>query len=191
MRAWKANRRRDRAGEGNMSQSNPDEFVALYTRFERKLYRYVASLLAHPQEAEDVLQETARVLWQKFDQYRRGEPFLTWACGIARYEVLNHCRRERTRRKYFRPAIIEMLADTRRDNDQLLDAQSRWLKECVEKLAAGDRALIERRYADGQSLADLAAEVGRTPNATYKSMQRIRRTLLHCVDDGLKTEGWK
>ena len=48
----------------------PDEFVALYTRHERKLYRYVAALLAHPDDAEDVLQNTARVLWQKFEQYR-------------------------------------------------------------------------------------------------------------------------
>ena len=174
-----------------MTQSNPEDFVALYTRYERKLYRYVASLLAHPDEAEDVLQDTARVLWQKFAQYRRDEPFLPWACAIARFEVLNHCQRERTRRKYFRPAVIEMLADARGENDKLLESQSRWLKECVEKLSAADRMLIERRYASGRSLAELADDTGRTSNALYKSMQRIRRTLLKCVENGLKTDGWK
>ena len=130
-----------------MPASNPDDFVSLYTRYERKLYRYVAALLSRPDDAEDVLQETARVLWQKFGQYRPEEPFLPWACAIARYEVLNHCQRERTRRKHFRPAVIELLADARLKNDDLLEAQSRWLQECVEKLAEIDRRLIEQRYA--------------------------------------------
>ncbi len=174
-----------------MSLPQPDEFVALYTRHEQKLYRYVASLLTRPGDAEDVLQETARVLWQKFDQYRREEPFLPWACSVARYEVFNYCQRERTRHKHFRPAVIELLAEARLNNDGLLDAQSRWLKECLDKLAEIDRGLIERRYASERSLTELAAETGRTSNAVYKSMQRIRRTLLECINNGLRSEGWK
>lgn len=174
-----------------MSQLGPDDFVVLYTRYERKLYRYVAALLTHPSEADDVLQETARVLWQKFDQYRNDEPFLPWACRIAHYEVLNYCQRERTRRKYFRPAVLELLADARQKHSDLLDAQSQWLDECMSKLAEGDRRLVERRYASEHTLDELATEVGRTPNALYKSMQRIRRTLLECIEKGLKSDGWK
>lgn len=174
-----------------MPHVDPDEFVVLYTRYERKLYRYVASLLTHPSDAEDVLQEAARVLWQKFDQYRRDEPFLPWACSVARYEVLNYCQRERTRRKYFRPAIIELLADARLKHDDLFDAQSRWLGECMKKLPEGDRELVEERYATDHTLTELAADSGRTPNALYKSMQRIRRSLMDCVEKGLKSEGWK
>ncbi|MGA7700723.1 MAG: hypothetical protein WCB27_14025 [Thermoguttaceae bacterium] len=45
--------------------------------------------------------------------------------------VLNHCERERTRQKHFRPAVIEMLAEARLKHDDLLDAQSRWLRECL------------------------------------------------------------
>ena len=173
-----------------MLPSNPDNFVALYSRYERKLYRYVASLLSRPDDAEDVLQETARILWQKFGEYRREAPFLPWACRIAYYEVLNYCQRERTRHKHFQPAVIELLADARLQHDNLLEAQSRWLKMCVEKLAEIDRCLIQQRYGGEGSLAAMAEEAGRTPNALYKSLQRIRRTLLDCVDQGLHSEGW-
>lgn len=174
-----------------MSHVSPDEFVATYTKYERKLYRYVAAMLTRPDDAEDVLQETARVLWQKFDQYRPEEPFLPWACKIAHFEVLNYCQRERTRHKHFRPAVIEMLADARLEHDELLEAQSRLLVQCMNRLAEIDRRLIERRYESRFTLADLAAETGRTPNALYKSMQRIRQNLLDCVNNGLKSEGWK
>jgi RNA polymerase sigma-70 factor, ECF subfamily len=174
-----------------MSLPSPDEFVTLYTRYEQKLYRYVASLLTNPSEADDVLQEAARVLWQKFGEYRREDPFLPWACRVAYYEVLNHCQRERTRRKYFRPAVMELLADARLEHDELLDAQSRWLGECVEKLPEADRQLVGQRYSSDHTLAELAATSGRTPNALYKAMQRIRRALFDCIDNGLKSDGWK
>jgi RNA polymerase sigma-70 factor, ECF subfamily len=174
-----------------MHRSRPDEFVAIYTQYEQKLYRYVAALLTHPTDAEDVLQETARVLWQKFDQYRPEEPFLPWACRIAHFEVLNHCQRERTRQKHFRPAVIELLAEARLEHDDLFEAQSRWLQQCIEKLTEHDRHMIEQRYASKHTLAEMAAETGRTPNALYKSMQRVRQMLLECVDSGLKSEGWK
>lgn len=174
-----------------MQNTSPDEFVALYTRYERKLYRYVATLLTHPDEADDILQETARVLWQKFGEYRREEPFLPWACRIAYYEVLNHCQRERTRRRYFRPAAMELLADARLEHDELFDAQSRWLTDCMNKLADSERQLVEQRYASDSTLTEIAAAVGRTPNALYKTMQRVRRGLMACVEKGLKSEGWK
>lgn len=174
-----------------MPEPKPDQFVTLYTRYEQKLYRYVASLLTHPGEAEDVLQETARVLWQKFDQFRPDEPFLPWACRIAHFEVLNHCQRERTRRKYFSPVVIELLADARLKHDELFDAQSQWLDKCMGKLPETDRQLVEQRYGSDRTLAELAARTGRTPNAIYKAMQRIRRVLMECVEKGLKAEGWK
>jgi RNA polymerase sigma-70 factor, ECF subfamily len=174
-----------------MLRVEPDEFVAIYTRHEQKLYRYVASLLASPNDVEDILQETARILWQKFDQYRPDEPFLPWACRIAHFEVLNHYQRERTRQKHFQPAVIEVLAEARLEHDELFEAQSRWLGECIEKLAETDRRLIEQRYASKNTLAEMASKTGRTANALYKSMQRVRRTLLECVDRGLESEGWK
>ena len=108
-----------------MSSSSPDEFVTLYFRYEHKLYRYVASLLSRPSDVEDVLQETAQVLWQKFGEYRREEPFLPWACGIAHHKVLNYCQRERTRHKHFRPVVIELLADVRLKHDDLLEDPGR------------------------------------------------------------------
>jgi RNA polymerase sigma-70 factor, ECF subfamily len=173
-----------------MPDRRADEFVAIYTRHERQLYRYVAALLAHPDDAEDILQETARILWQKFDQYRPEEPFLPWACKIAHFEVLNFCQKERTRHKHFQPTTVEVLAETRLQHSDLFEAQSRWLAACLGKLPDADSQLIKRRYGSKNTLADLAQEIGRTPNVLYKSLQRVRRTLLDCIRNGLQSDGW-
>ncbi|MEN6406747.1 MAG: sigma-70 family RNA polymerase sigma factor [Thermoguttaceae bacterium] len=169
----------------------PDEFASLYIRHERKLYRYVASLLVCHSDVDDLMQETARVLWQKFSEYRRGEPFLPWAQRIAYYEVLNYCQRQRTRWNHLRPAVIELLADTRAKHNDLLEAQSHWLGKCLEKLPENDRLLVKQRYSGEGTLAAVAGETGRTSNALYKAMQRIRLALLRCVKKGLKSEGWE
>jgi RNA polymerase sigma-70 factor (ECF subfamily) len=166
-----------------------DAFVRLYTQSERKLYRYIATLLPRCHDAEDVLQETARVLWKKFDEYRPGEPFLPWACRIAYFEVLNFRQRERTRRKFFSEAVLEALADVRLRHDDLLEAQAAALQRCLEKLPERDRRLLEQRYASEEPLADHCRDEGCSANALYKSLQRIRRSLLECVNRTLAAEG--
>ena len=80
--------------------------------------------------------------------------------------------------------MLEQLADTRREHDELLEARVRWQK-CVEKLGGTERRLIQQRYGSEHTFAELAKQTGRTPNAVYMSMWRIRRALFDCVSEGL------
>ena len=45
--------------------TDPSKFTSLFVKYERRLYSIIASMLGHPAEAEDLLQETAKVLWKK------------------------------------------------------------------------------------------------------------------------------
>jgi DNA-directed RNA polymerase specialized sigma24 family protein len=72
-----------------MSQRSPSnesslkaEFTRLYDDCAPWLYSYLFSLLRHREDAREVLQETAGVLWEKFDQYHRGTEFR--AFGLSR-----------------------------------------------------------------------------------------------------------
>src|SRR5262249_54405800 len=51
-------------GDARPDAGNPEEFVRLFTRYQRKLYWYIYALLHDPHDAEEVFQETAIVLWQ-------------------------------------------------------------------------------------------------------------------------------
>lgn len=161
-----------------------DEFVELYTKYERRLYAYVGTLVPQLADAEDVLQETYRVLWQKFPEYRRGEPFLTWAFGVAYREVLNWRQKERTRRKYFffSDQIVESIAKLESSAESGRDAYVAALESCLAKLPRDEAELIRQRYDSGGTLAELAERIGRSANALYKSLQRVRRKLLHCIE---------
>src|SRR5258708_14525825 len=58
-------------------------FLSLFLRSEREIFRYVAALVPNLTEAEDIVQQTALALWEKFDTYDPAQPFTPWACRFA------------------------------------------------------------------------------------------------------------
>lgn len=58
-------------------------FLSLFLRSEREIYRYVAALIPNVKDAEDIVQQTALALWEKFDAYDPARPFTPWACRFA------------------------------------------------------------------------------------------------------------
>jgi RNA polymerase sigma-70 factor (ECF subfamily) len=49
-------------------------------------------------------------------------------------------------------------------------------------LSPRDHQLIQKRYEHGMSVATLAETIGRTTNSLSKSLGRIRRSLLECIE---------
>src|SRR5215211_5497956 len=58
-------------------------FLSLFLRSEREVFRYVAALVPNVADAEDIVQQTALSLWEKFEAYDSSQPFTPWACRFA------------------------------------------------------------------------------------------------------------
>ena len=58
----------------------------------------------------------------------------------------------------------------------------------MEKLPAKDRALVERCYGRHTTIKQVADELRRPVDTIYKSLRRIRSTLLGCVTRVLAAE---
>jgi DNA-directed RNA polymerase specialized sigma24 family protein len=72
----------------------------------------------HPVEADDVLQKTNLVLWQKAAEFDESRPFLPWAIRFAQLQALAYLKR--LHRQHGRLLIDDDLATTD-DADQLVD----------------------------------------------------------------------
>jgi RNA polymerase sigma-70 factor (ECF subfamily) len=165
------------------------QFVLLFAQHEHDLYRYVLTLLPSPADADDVMQDAAAALWQKFAEFDPDRPFLPWACQFAYHQVLNFRRRRKTHRRLFSDAVVEALECEWPGRTRSIDERREALDHCLARLRGSDRELIRLRYASEVDLAALAARTGQTANALYKTLQRIRRTLLECVTNTLATTG--
>ena len=53
-------------------------FVQRFAQFEPDLRRFIRSLLPTWTDADEVLQQTAMVIWKKFDQYDPDTHFMKW-----------------------------------------------------------------------------------------------------------------
>lgn len=170
------------------SKDGGDVFIGLYTRCQPQLYRFLLTLVARPNDAEDLLQRVAQIMWQKFDAQQHADCFYAWACGIARREALKHYRREGVRRRHFSDALVAQLADVQIEQESIFEAQVAALDQCLARLSQVDAELIRARYFTDVSIADLAQEREQSPNALYKSLQRVRHQLFECVTRTLKRE---
>ena len=108
-----------------MSQPDHALFVRLLVKHQNDLLRYIAPLVGSLDDAQDVLQEAALALWNKFAQYDPQQPFLPWAKRFAKYEVLMHHRRRR-RYTFLSEELLETLAELQQYNEVLRElARSR------------------------------------------------------------------
>jgi RNA polymerase sigma-70 factor (ECF subfamily) len=161
-------------------------FLALFLRSEREIFRYVAVLVPNVIEAEEIVQQTALALWEKFDSYDPAKPFTPWACRFA----LNKARQWMERRQKWQALLADGLAEelARRREELAPELERRLvhLEGCVAKLPEEHRAVVEGYYYHRLEIEALAAESGRTVDATYKMLQRIRLALRQCVENAAK-----
>ena len=64
-----------------------DHFLPLYVEHEESLRCFLLTLLPGREEAREVMQGVAMVLWRKFDSLSSPADFRRWAFGVARMEA--------------------------------------------------------------------------------------------------------
>ena len=173
-----------------MSESNmTEEFIQQLAQHQNRLYGYVFSLLSEHNAAADVLQETNLVLWRKINEFQEGRPFLPWAMGIARFQVLAHLRdKKRDRLLLDAELASELTVIAEREASQLEEIRGA-LRPCLNTLTDNSKDLVEKRYFRGMSIADISSTVNRSISSVKVALLRSRRQLADCIQLRLESEG--
>lgn len=161
----------------------------LWVQAEPRIYGFIRSLVPRREDAEEVLQETASVVWQKFGDFQPETNFLAWAQAIAKNKVLHYRRRQGRELLVFGEQFIESIAAETDDDAERLSDLHDALAACLGKLSANDRELFMNRYQTNSTTKSLAERLGRPATTIYSALQRIRTALVDCVQHRLKWEG--
>jgi RNA polymerase sigma-70 factor (ECF subfamily) len=162
-----------------------EEFVFLLARHERLLGAYVMTMVPHPQDADDILQEAKVVMWRHFAKFESGTNFGAWARKVAFHQVLAYRKRKHRDRLDFSEDFLRAVADEVETSANRLELRERLLHECVAKLADDHRDAVNLRYQENLSLEDMATRLGRTVGALYRLLSRVRAVLHECVTKNL------
>ncbi|HYE18765.1 MAG TPA: sigma-70 family RNA polymerase sigma factor [Tepidisphaeraceae bacterium] len=183
----------DDAANRSQASTDPAEFARLLRADQARLFGYIHSLVRDSNDADDLFQQTAMVLWRKFAEYDPARPFFGWACGVARFEVTNFLRTRGRSKLYFSDDLNLLLieAHERLASDDV-EARREALSGCVGKLRERDRELVMTCYGDdgaARRVSDVAGGQGRSSQSVHNSLRRIRRALFECIQRTLRQEG--
>lgn len=155
--------------------------TALVRAHQTEIWRYVRFLGATATEAEDLTQETFLAVLQRPFEDRGPIHTAAYLRTVARNLLL------KTRARSARETVALDAAATERIWRQTCmrdggDAHVRALRECVETLDGRGREVISRRYAQGQSRSQIAAELDLSVDGVKSMLRRLRSILRSCVE---------
>ncbi|WP_417380710.1 sigma-70 family RNA polymerase sigma factor [Gimesia sp.] len=164
-----------------MNQIPHEQFVSLLARHHSLIRGFIGTLLPHQTDADDVFQQTCLVLWRKWDTFDETQSFSSWACGIAFYEVKNFQRVQSRDRHYFSDEILALIAEQQSTSLPETEHRQQTLQNCIQKLDTENRKLIQDCYRGDLSIKEVAEQTGRSCEALYKKLSRLRLKLMDCM----------
>ena len=172
---------------GEPSDLDREEFARLFSRNARRIYGFIMTLVFNHHDAEEVFQNTNVVLWNKFADFQPGSNFFAWASRIAYYEVLSLMKQQR-RSRTFSDEALELLANEAVALSDQSSERYEALEECLARLDAPDRELLQERYYYQRPPKQIAASQSKSVHAIYRALSRIHNVLLNCVQRNMKED---
>jgi RNA polymerase sigma-70 factor, ECF subfamily len=161
-----------------------EDFVARLLESQRGIYALLVAMLPHDRDLDDLFQKVCLSLWQERGKYDTTRPFLPWAYAFTKNIVREHLRANARGRKAccLAPETLERIALARPEIDAAAGGRRAALDSCIKKLQPKQLELIKARYEEPQSLKAIAHAMKISAAALTMRLQRIRHTLLECVE---------
>jgi RNA polymerase sigma-70 factor (ECF subfamily) len=169
-----------------MSQISQVELMKQAFKYQNGLVSYAYGYLRDWSLAEDAVQEAFLVLMEKWEEFKPEMGVFPWVRKMVYYKV-QELQRSRRREVPFEDQELRDLVsrtleggfdeESGRAHEPLLKAY----EECLGRLNKGSADLLVRYYWQRESGEKIAEKLGRTVNAVWLSLSRVRRSLRECV----------
>jgi RNA polymerase sigma-70 factor, ECF subfamily len=166
-------------------------FESQFEQIRISLLRFVISLTSCRTTSDDLVQETFMTLWKKRKSYEPGTNFKAWAFQTAFNLVRNYRRSNSRSIEQSMPSdkVMGLIKDRYMQSENVWEAESKFLPECLQQLPERQQQLITRRYIGKVSIQNLAPDWDLSPNALSQLLFRIKKTLKKCVQSKQASRG--
>jgi RNA polymerase sigma-70 factor (ECF subfamily) len=161
----------------------------LFARHHVRVYRFVLRMVRNEATAEDLISEVFLDVWRQADKFEGRAAVSTWILSIARFKALSALRRGEEELDDETAAAIEDHAD---DPEVTLAKKDKGavLRQCLTKLSAEHREIVDLVYYHEKSVEEVAGIVG-IPEATVKTrMFYARKKLSELLREQGIDRGW-
>ena len=152
-------------------------FEKLYHAYERRIYRYLYSLVRTTEAAEELTNDVMVEAWKAAPSFRAQSKPSAWLFGIAHHKAMDALRRRR-------PSVVELhalsaVADSQESPEDSAVRQSvrRSVAEALQSLSAEHRSVVELTFNHGYSYQEIARIVGCPLNTVKTRMFYAKKQL--------------
>lgn len=150
-----------------------------------QVWRVVWRIVRDEADAEDVVQEVFLSAWRSLASFRGDAKLSTWLHRIAVTRALNHVTRAEQK--------LRQASHSMEDPEGRSDAPSplrvlegrelaRRLRECLEKIPAGWRAVLALREGEGLAYDEISRALDIALGTVRSRLARARVSLKDCVE---------
>lgn len=171
-----------------MEQDKENLFFRLFMQHQRSIFCYILMNVRNADDARDLMQETAVIMWQKYTIQDQEERFLWWGIAIARNLVKQYFRKLKRDHLIFSEQLLAEIEDRSLSH---LDSHQDYLsalRTCLSRLSSQQRLLLTMKYERGMKVKEISERVKRSAEAVYKIIARTQAALQRCILRSLTDE---
>lgn len=166
-----------------------EQFTRCWTQAQPVVASYIGSLVTDFHAAEDLLQTVAIKLHRKFADYDPARPFVSWALGFARLEVLNLRRTQARSFLTYDDDVVESVLEAHAELAPELGRRTAALRECLKRIEGRSRELLRLRYDDELRPQQIAGRLSMGEVAVRVALSRVRGALRDCIERRMAAQG--
>jgi RNA polymerase sigma-70 factor (ECF subfamily) len=158
-----------------------EAFGRIFDLYHEPVYRYIASRVRRPTDAEDLTQTVFVKALEALPRYEaRGVPFGGWLFRLARNTVIDHARTHRDHADL--EAVAERMSDDRPPEDVVAERRDiEAVAAALASLTTEQRDAIALRFFAGLSAREAAIAMGKQEGTVrglqFRAIAALRRAL--------------
>lgn len=150
-------------------------FSVLYQRYAGKVYAKCISLLRDEHLAKDAMQDIFMKIFLKLNQFGEKSKFSTWVYSITYNYCIDLIRKNKKKGSIFSDDMERLpeIEDEVHD-EALLTMEVNRLREVLDALPIGDKAILLMKYQDGMQIKEIAVVLDKTESAVKMKIKRAK-----------------
>jgi RNA polymerase sigma-70 factor (ECF subfamily) len=172
----------DQHSRGDFDTESMRELARLWVQSQPVISAYLTANVIDLHHAEDLVQEVAQVVAEKFAEYDRRRSFTSWSLGIARNRLLKYYRLRARDRLVLSEAALNKLSDALERIEHETQDRRAALRVCLEKVQGRRRQVLEMRYGENAKVSAIAEHFGMSADGVSVMLHRVRALLFECIE---------
>ena len=157
-----------------LRDQNTMYFTVLYRRYAGKVFAKCISMLADEGQARDATQDIFIKVLLNLAKFTEQSSFSTWVYSITYNYCIDMIRKKKKMPLLFTEDVGKVSRETNEElpDSVLLEMKQERLEKVIDRLPAGDKAILMMKYIDDMQIKEIGDVLGKTESAIKMQIMR-------------------